>query len=179
MYPDYDHDIPPASELTLAKLGDGGIVSTDTCNATQKVNGMLIKKFKFEFGLYMRNQTIGDIIVGAVENTVTRSIQDDEDENLEALAAQHSNNTPEDGNVSPNSTVISGYFTLKMKELDQLMTCYFSENMKGQLKEIDPKWRILPNMQGICQAVDKHFDPCGKYAKGEGKGFCHHCRYLQ
>ncbi len=99
MYPDYDHDIPPASELTLAKLGDGGIVSTDTCNAAQKVNGMLIEKIKLEFGQRMRNQTIGEIIVGAVEDTITRAIQDDEDDTLEALAAQHSNSTPEDGNV--------------------------------------------------------------------------------
>ncbi len=74
MYPDYDHDIPPASELTLAKLGDGGIVSTDTCNAAQKVNGMLIEKIKLEFGQSMRNQTICEIIVGALEDTVTRAI---------------------------------------------------------------------------------------------------------
>ena len=32
-------------------------------------------------------------------------------------------------------------------------------------------------MQGICRAVDKYFDPCGKYAKGEGKGFRHHCNH--
>ncbi len=32
-------------------------------------------------------------------------------------------------------------------------------------------------MQGICQAVDKYFDPFGKYAKGEGKGFCYHCNH--
>ncbi len=73
MNPEYDHDIPPASELTLAKLGDSGIVSTGTCNAVQKVNGMLIEKIKFEFGQHMRNQTIGHIIVGAVEDTVTRA----------------------------------------------------------------------------------------------------------
>ncbi len=30
-------------------------------------------------------------------------------------------------------------------------------------------------MQGICQAVDKDFDPCGRYAKGEEKAFHHHC----
>ncbi len=73
------------------------------CNAVQKVNGMLIEKIKFEFGQCMRNQTNGDIIVGAVEDSVTRTIQDDEDETLEALAAQHSTNTPVDGNVSPVS----------------------------------------------------------------------------
>ncbi len=32
-------------------------------------------------------------------------------------------------------------------------------------------------MQGLCQAVDKYFDPCWKYAKGVGKGFCHHCNH--
>ncbi len=109
MYPDYDHVTPLVTKLTLAKLGDVGIVSTDTCIAAQKVNGMLIEKIKFEFCQRMRNQTIGDIIVGAVEDTVTREIQDDEDETLEALTAQHSSDTLQDGNVYPNSTVISGY----------------------------------------------------------------------
>ncbi len=101
MYPNYDHNILPVSELTLAKLGDGGIVSTDTCSAAQKKNGMLIGKTKFEFGQCMRNQTIGDIVFDAVEDTVTIAIQDDEDETLEALATQHSNDTPDDAMCLP------------------------------------------------------------------------------
>ena len=97
---------------------------------------MLIEKIKLEFGQRMRNQTIGEIIVGAVEDTVTRAIQDDEDDTLEALAAQHSNSTPEDGNVFPNSTVISGYChhhlrNVHLGAINNHLTCYFSENMKG------------------------------------------------
>ena len=153
MYPDYKHDIPPASELSLAKLGDGGIVSTDTCNAAQRVNGLLVEKIKVEFQQRMKNQTIGDIIVGAVEDTVTRAIEDDENDTLDALAAQH--DTPEEDNVSPNGTVLSGYChhhlrNVHLGAINSHLTCYFSEKMRGQLKEIDPKWRISPNMQGIC-----------------------------
>ncbi len=49
--------------------------------------------------------------------------------------------------------------------------------MQVWLKEIDSKQRILLNMQRIWGGVDKYFDPCEKYAKNEGKGFCHHTKH--
>ena len=39
--PDFKHDIPAPSELTIAKLGGGGAISTDTCNQARKLRRLL------------------------------------------------------------------------------------------------------------------------------------------
>ncbi len=42
MCPDFEHDVPVVSELTLAKLSVSRIFSTNICNAAQRVNEILI-----------------------------------------------------------------------------------------------------------------------------------------
>ena len=36
------HDIPSSTELTIGKLGQGGAVTTDTCNAARKLSSLLV-----------------------------------------------------------------------------------------------------------------------------------------
>ena len=46
MYPDYDHDIPVANQLNIGKLGNGGAVTSDTCNAARKTRRLLVTHIK-------------------------------------------------------------------------------------------------------------------------------------
>lgn len=70
MYPDFEHDISPASELTLAKLAGGGIVSIDTCNVAQCMNELLIDKVKLEHEQHIESRTIEGNIVSEPEDIV-------------------------------------------------------------------------------------------------------------
>ena len=38
LFGDDDNDIPDSTNLNLSKLGDGGAIMTDTCNAAKKIN---------------------------------------------------------------------------------------------------------------------------------------------
>ncbi len=71
MYPDFQQFLL----LTLANA-EGGIVSTDTCNAAQWVNTLLIDKIKLEHDQKIKNGTIDDSIIGGVDHTV-RTVEDD------------------------------------------------------------------------------------------------------
>ena len=41
LFGDDDNDIPDSTNLNLSKLGDGGAIMTDTCNAANKINRKL------------------------------------------------------------------------------------------------------------------------------------------
>lgn len=69
MYPDLQHCIYPASKLTLGKLGGDGIVSTDTCNAVQHVNGLLIDMINVGCSKHIKYWTISNSIVGSIHDT--------------------------------------------------------------------------------------------------------------
>ena len=46
IYPTYKHDIPPPNQMNLYKLGAGGAVTSDTCNAARKTSRILKEKIE-------------------------------------------------------------------------------------------------------------------------------------
>ena len=42
MFPEYEHTIPNAAKISISKLHNGGVVTTDTCNAARKVARSLV-----------------------------------------------------------------------------------------------------------------------------------------
>ena len=45
IFPNRQHDIPAGLQLSIGKLSDYGLVTTDTCNSSQKLNRLLWKRF--------------------------------------------------------------------------------------------------------------------------------------
>ena len=43
---DDEHSIPPPTSLHLSKMSEGGLVTTDTCNAARKISRLLVKEVK-------------------------------------------------------------------------------------------------------------------------------------
>ena len=42
-FPDYDYGIPEPESININKLGDGGVLTTDTCNSAQKTRRLLVE----------------------------------------------------------------------------------------------------------------------------------------
>ena len=43
-FPNYIHSLPTPDEIDISKLGNGGAITTDTCNAAMKTRRILSKK---------------------------------------------------------------------------------------------------------------------------------------
>ena len=48
MFPNRQHDIPAGSQLSIGKLSEYGLVTTDTCNSAQKLNRLLCEKIELK-----------------------------------------------------------------------------------------------------------------------------------
>jgi hypothetical protein len=46
MYPDFQHDIPDKSEMSISKLAKGGLLTSDTCNTARKIRLLLCEKIE-------------------------------------------------------------------------------------------------------------------------------------
>ncbi len=64
MYANFEHDIPQASELALAKIEDSNIVSKNSCNEAWWINGLLMDKINIDYNQLVMNETITNTIVG-------------------------------------------------------------------------------------------------------------------
>ncbi len=67
--------------MTLVILVKGGIVSTVTCTENQ-VNRNFIDNIKLDYEYWIKNDTIGDAIIGTVEDTVG-DVEDDAAQTVE------------------------------------------------------------------------------------------------
>ena len=45
-FPSFKHDISTDKEVNIGKLGDGGAVTTDTCNSAKKTRRLLVNVIK-------------------------------------------------------------------------------------------------------------------------------------
>ena len=46
IFPNRQHDIPAGSQLSIGKLSEYGLVTTDTCNSAQKLNRLLCENIE-------------------------------------------------------------------------------------------------------------------------------------
>ena len=46
MYPDFQHNIPNKSEMSISKLAKGGLLTSDTCNTARKIRLLLCEKIE-------------------------------------------------------------------------------------------------------------------------------------
>ena len=61
MFPNKQHDIPAGSQLSIGKLSDYGMVTTDTCNSARKLNKLLCNKIELKAladGIKLTNEEV-------------------------------------------------------------------------------------------------------------------------
>jgi hypothetical protein len=149
MFPGDEHGIPDATSLDLGKLSDGGAVSTDTCNAAQKLNQRLIEEIKKRSG--DGNALLGEVVANTVEQTVS---QEDSSQKivLAVFCHHHIRN-------------------IWMKSVIKCLSTFLNAKLSGDLAAIDPKYRVETNIVSICRAIYKCFSLNCNYAKGQGEDF--------
>ncbi len=129
MHPNFEY------ELTLAKIGSGGIVSADTFKVAQWVIVRLIDKIKCDYERCPLDESIGNVIIKKIEAEVDGSVDvvdEQSDQTLDLLVASHDNEGSQDNIPSHTMIVLSGCCChhLQNVHLVDINTClknYFSE----------------------------------------------------
>ena len=178
MFPDDPHDIPDAASFNLTKLRNGGVVSTDTCPAAQKLNQSLKDEIEKQCAKEDEQQTFGNVVASAIGNVA-------ESEEVASAVA-----TPplreEDGSAGTIETeavdaqrrvlVLTEFCHHHMRNVwnkasINKLSNYLAEELQADLSSIDPRYRVDANMNAICRAVYKMFSLNCNYAKGMGEEF--------
>ena len=137
-----DHSIPPGSEIHLSKL-EGGLVTTDTCNAAR---------------------LLGRLLVDAVDQAV--------EEKQQFLGTVNDNNTNPlpSAMVMDCHNHMRNIF---IKAAVIALSAYLSKVLAEDLLNIDWRLRVSTLFDSILRAIDKEFSLPANYPKGHGDMFKH------
>ena len=137
-----DHSIPLGSEIHLSKL-EGGLVTTDTCNAARLLGRLLVDAV--DQAVEERRQ-----FLGTPDDKNTNTLQS-------AMIVDCHNHMR---NVLIKAAVI-------------VLSVYLSKVLADDLINIDWRLRVSTTFDGILQAIEKEFSLPAKYPKEHGDMFKH------
>ena len=70
-FPDQVHLIPTPDSIRIYKLGDGGVVMTETCNGAQKLRGILVHRIDGAQDLDCKNH-LCNVWIGGMEKSLSK-----------------------------------------------------------------------------------------------------------
>ena len=147
LFPGDDHEIPTPDDLNVTKLGDSGVIITDTCNTAQKINRGLCK----EVAEAAMKQMNANLAAGGEQQSITpipRTLV------IQADCHHHLRN-------------------VWIGAMNKRLSIYLNRLLATDLAKIDCKYMVTAKMDAVLRVIDKEFSLPANYPKGHGNYFKH------